>query len=96
MPEDKIPWSTDYPDYQPVDYTAPKVLAGPVWADPDIKSVPISLLPYQDTSVPNITLLHINLLCAVKFHTYLETKRFSSTTPLMAKWIGQVTLVPMR
>lgn len=35
--EEKVPWSTEYPEYQPVDYTAPSVLAGPVWADSDIR-----------------------------------------------------------
>lgn len=37
--EDKVPWSKEYPEYQPVDYTAPRVEAGPVWADPDIRSL---------------------------------------------------------
>jgi ADP-ribose pyrophosphatase len=37
VPEDKIPWSVDYPGYHPVDYTAPRVLSRPVWADPDIR-----------------------------------------------------------
>ena len=32
-----ISWSVDYPDYKPVDYTAPSVEKGPVWADPDIR-----------------------------------------------------------
>lgn len=39
VPEDKVPWSADYPEYQPVDYTAPRVLAAPPWADPDIRSL---------------------------------------------------------
>lgn len=38
VPEEKIPWSVDYPGYQPVDYTAPRVLSRPAWADPDIRS----------------------------------------------------------
>lgn len=38
--EDKVPWSKEYPEYQPVDYTAPRVEAGPVWADPDIRKQP--------------------------------------------------------
>jgi ADP-ribose pyrophosphatase len=37
VPDDKVPWSVPWEDYQPVDYTAPVVLKGPVWADPDIK-----------------------------------------------------------
>ena len=35
--EDKVPWSKEYPEYQPVDYTAPRVVAGPAWADPDVR-----------------------------------------------------------
>ncbi|KAJ1125296.1 hypothetical protein NDU88_003728 [Pleurodeles waltl] len=38
VPDDKVSWSVPWPEYQPVDYTAPSVLAGPVWADPDIST----------------------------------------------------------
>ena len=38
VPDDKVSWSMDWPEYKPVDYTAPPVLAGPVWADPDFRS----------------------------------------------------------
>ncbi|XP_043942210.1 ADP-ribose pyrophosphatase, mitochondrial isoform X2 [Protopterus annectens] len=38
VPEDKISWSVPWPDYSPVEYTAPSVLKGPVWADPPIGS----------------------------------------------------------
>ena len=38
VPDDKVPWSVDWPEYQPVDYTALPVLKGPVWADQDIRS----------------------------------------------------------
>ena len=38
VPADKIPFSVPYPDYAPVIYTAPAVLAAPVWADKDITS----------------------------------------------------------
>ena len=37
VPDDKVSWSVDWPEYSPVDYTNPHVLAGPVWADPDIR-----------------------------------------------------------
>ena len=37
VPDDKVSWSVDWPEYQPVDYTAPVVLKGPVWADPDFR-----------------------------------------------------------
>lgn len=37
--EDKVPWSKEYPEYQPVDYTAPRVVAQPAWADPDVRSL---------------------------------------------------------
>lgn len=35
VPEEKIPWTVEYPEYKPVTYTA-AVLQGKPWADPDI------------------------------------------------------------
>ena len=43
VPDDKVQWSVDWPEYHPVDYTAPSVLKGPVWADPDIRSPSMTL-----------------------------------------------------
>ena len=37
VPEGKLPWKVDWPDYKPVDYTSESVLAGPVWADLDFR-----------------------------------------------------------
>ena len=39
VPEDKVSWQVDWPEYSPVDYTAPIVLSMPVWADPDYRLV---------------------------------------------------------
>ena len=39
VPEDKVSWSVDWPEYQPVDHTNPHVLKGPVWADLDFRYV---------------------------------------------------------
>ncbi|KAK9977562.1 hypothetical protein ABG768_019369 [Culter alburnus] len=36
VPDDKVDWETDWPQYKPVHYTAPTVLKKPVWADPEI------------------------------------------------------------
>ncbi|XP_057202193.1 ADP-ribose pyrophosphatase, mitochondrial [Triplophysa rosa] len=36
VPDDKVDWETDWPQYSPVNYTAPFVLKKPVWADPEI------------------------------------------------------------
>jgi hypothetical protein len=36
VPDDKVPWSVPFPEYTPIDYTAPVVLSKPVWADVDI------------------------------------------------------------
>nr|XP_033802259.1 ADP-ribose pyrophosphatase, mitochondrial isoform X2 [Geotrypetes seraphini]XP_033802260.1 ADP-ribose pyrophosphatase, mitochondrial isoform X2 [Geotrypetes seraphini] len=36
VPDDKVYWSVLWPEYKPVEYTAPSVLAQPVWADPPI------------------------------------------------------------
>jgi hypothetical protein len=35
IPDNKVSWTVEWPDYKPVDYTSPRVLKGPVWADPD-------------------------------------------------------------
>lgn len=35
--DDKLSWSPEWAEYKPVDYTAPSVLKGPVWADPDFR-----------------------------------------------------------
>ena len=32
-----IPWDVPFQGYQPVNYTAPRVLEAPDWADPDIR-----------------------------------------------------------
>lgn len=37
VPDEKLSWSVEWPDYKPVDYTAEAVLRGPVWADPDVR-----------------------------------------------------------
>lgn len=36
VPDDKVDWEKDWPQYSPVYYTAPSVLKNPVWADPEI------------------------------------------------------------
>ncbi|KAG8134375.1 hypothetical protein E2320_007485 [Naja naja] len=36
VPDDKVNWMINWKDYSPVDYTAPSVLSGPKWADPEI------------------------------------------------------------
>ncbi|XP_068606328.1 ADP-ribose pyrophosphatase, mitochondrial [Brachionichthys hirsutus] len=36
VPDDKVAWSQNWPQYTPVSYTDPSVLKTPVWADPDI------------------------------------------------------------
>lgn len=37
VPDDKASWSVDWPDYDPPDYTAPKILRYPKYADPEIR-----------------------------------------------------------
>lgn len=36
VPDDTVKWSVEWGQYTPTQYTAPVVLKGPVWADPDI------------------------------------------------------------
>ncbi|XP_069450787.1 ADP-ribose pyrophosphatase, mitochondrial isoform X2 [Ovis canadensis] len=38
VPNDKVGWLVEWHDYNPVEYTAVSVLAGPQWADPQIKN----------------------------------------------------------
>lgn len=38
VPDDKVDWSKNWPQYSPVSYTDPAVLKKPVWADPEIGS----------------------------------------------------------
>ncbi|XP_070838001.1 ADP-ribose pyrophosphatase, mitochondrial [Chaetodon trifascialis] len=38
VPDDKVEWSQNWPQYNPVSHTDPSVLKKPVWADPDIGS----------------------------------------------------------
>lgn len=37
VPDDKVPWTTKFPEYKPVDYTSESILKRPVYADPDIR-----------------------------------------------------------
>ena len=43
-----IPWSVSFPNYKPVDYTSPKVLQKPVWADPELRYVNENILNCSD------------------------------------------------
>ena len=38
VPDDKVSWAVEWPDYKPIQYTAGSVLKGPVWADTDLLS----------------------------------------------------------
>lgn len=37
VPNEKVGWLVEWQDYNPVEYTAVSVLAGPRWADPQIR-----------------------------------------------------------
>ncbi|XP_001623658.2 ADP-ribose pyrophosphatase, mitochondrial isoform X2 [Nematostella vectensis] len=37
VPDNLVTWKEPFPNYTPVDYTAPSVLKRPVWADPDTR-----------------------------------------------------------
>lgn len=37
VPNEKVDWLVEWQDYNPVEYTAVSVLAGPKWADPQIR-----------------------------------------------------------
>ncbi|XP_054974637.1 ADP-ribose pyrophosphatase, mitochondrial-like [Sorex araneus] len=36
VPDDKVSWQVEWPEYNPVQYTAHSVMAGPGWADPPV------------------------------------------------------------
>ncbi len=48
VPDDKLDWDTDWPQYRPVNYTAPSVLKKPVWADQEIGWVQNKLTNYMN------------------------------------------------
>jgi len=50
VPEDKVPWTVEFPDYRPVEFTSKKVLNMPVWADPDI-SEELPKVPFTYNSI---------------------------------------------
>jgi len=39
IPDEKVPWSVNWDEYDPDDFTMPGILKGPVWADPNIRYV---------------------------------------------------------
>ncbi|XP_047491843.1 ADP-ribose pyrophosphatase, mitochondrial-like [Penaeus chinensis] len=38
VPDNKVSWTVPFPEYAPTEYTAPHILAGPAYADPNIGS----------------------------------------------------------
>eukprot|EP00794_Sanderia_malayensis_P014266 gene14266-15753_t len=40
VPDHQVKWKRDFPEYQPVEFTAESVLAKPVWADPKTDEIP--------------------------------------------------------
>jgi predicted NUDIX family NTP pyrophosphohydrolase len=45
VPDDKVSWKVDWPEYKPVDYTADVVTKQPPWADIDVRSDKAGPLP---------------------------------------------------
>lgn len=37
VPDDKVKWNKNFPEYNPTEYTAEFVLKKPIWADPDVE-----------------------------------------------------------
>ncbi|XP_046327185.2 ADP-ribose pyrophosphatase, mitochondrial-like isoform X2 [Haliotis rufescens] len=54
VPDDKVPWSAEFAVYEPVDYTSPKVLEKPVWADPDIRHSDAVIRPPKWNSLDGV------------------------------------------
>uniref|UniRef100_K1QAC0 ADP-ribose pyrophosphatase, mitochondrial n=1 Tax=Magallana gigas TaxID=29159 RepID=K1QAC0_MAGGI len=53
VPDDKVPWTTKFPEYKPVDYTSESILKRPVYADPDIRLILVSVTALPQNSVQN-------------------------------------------
>jgi len=51
VPRDKIKWTVAYEDYDPIDFTMPHILKGPVWADPNIRYISMSKLAETYSSI---------------------------------------------
>ncbi|XP_072163615.1 ADP-ribose pyrophosphatase, mitochondrial-like [Diadema setosum] len=49
VPDDKVQWTVNWPEYSPVRYTNDHVKAGPVWADPDIRQKSAPILKFNCT-----------------------------------------------
>lgn len=45
VPDESVPWEVEFPEYDPVNYTAPVVLRRPPWADLDLMSMEPSSRP---------------------------------------------------
>jgi len=47
VPDNCIPWETPFPEYTPVEYTAPVVLSNPPWADQDLSLHPRPVIVFN-------------------------------------------------
>lgn len=45
VPDENVPWEVEFPEYDPVNYTAPVVLKKPPWADTDLMNMIPSVRP---------------------------------------------------
>lgn len=72
VPDDKVSWSMAWPDYKPVDYTAPPVLNRPMWADPDFRFVRWLAVFFHNSWAVLVAPLHgCALVCGRDTHTWL-------------------------
>ncbi|XP_057295057.1 ADP-ribose pyrophosphatase, mitochondrial-like isoform X3 [Hydractinia symbiolongicarpus] len=49
VPDDKVPWTVEFQDYSPVEYTVPKILNDkPEWADPDTSDDAFEVIKFNE------------------------------------------------
>ena len=49
VPEDKIPWDVDFPEYEPIEFFA--VQPVPIPEDPDYRLNPVNNLPFRSSQM---------------------------------------------
>lgn len=79
VPDDKVSWETPWPEYSPVNYTAPPVLNKPAWADPDIGWVSEWVSPFKWNVID---------ISATNGAIYLSVLFLQGLTLLTGLWIG--------
>lgn len=98
VPDDKVDWSQDWPQYNPVSYTDPSVVKKPAWADPEIGWATHALIYTKIFLI--FWPLHMcfsKISCSLYMEILLTSACFSalslqSSTLWMEVWTGQALM----